>query len=132
MLAMALVEAGRPAEARAILRRLAPGPKDYRWLYTQCWCLLAAARLGDIARVTRLRTQLLPYRRCACAVSMHVISGSVAYFTGEAALALGDADAALADFSLAIEADQAMGALPWLARAHNAYTRAQRLRFCNQ
>lgn len=132
VLAMSLVEAGRPAEARAILRRLAPGPKDYRWLYTQCWCLLAAARLGDIARVTRLRTQLLPYRRCACAVSMHVISGSVAYFTGEAALALGDADAALADFSLAIEADQAMGALPWLARAHNAYTRAQRLRFCNQ
>ncbi len=126
MLMVALVEAGRPAEAHAILHRLDPGPKDYRWLYTQCWCLLAAARLGDTEHVTRLRNQLLPYRPRACAVSVHVVSGSVAYFTGEAALALGDPDAALADFAMAVEADEAMGALPWLARAQDGITRAQR------
>jgi hypothetical protein len=126
ILTMALVEAGHPEEARAVLRCLAPGPKDFLWLYTQCWGLLAAARLGETEHVTRLRNQLLPYRRFACAVFATAVSGSVAYFTGEAALALGDSDAALADFTIAVEADEVMGALPWLARARDAITRAQR------
>ena len=128
MLMMALAEAGRLAEARAILHSFAPGPQDYRWLYTQCWCLLAAARLGDTEQLTRVRNQLLPYRRMACAVTVHVISGSVAYFTGEAALALGDPDAALGDLAIAVQADEAMGALHWLARARDAFSRAQRLK----
>ncbi len=126
ILTMALAEAGCSAEARAVLHSLTPGPKDYRWLYTQCWALLAAARLGETEHVTRLRNQLLPYRRLACAVSAVLVSGSVAYFTGEAALALGDSNAALADLTIAVEADEAMGALPWLARAHDAISRAQR------
>jgi DNA-binding SARP family transcriptional activator len=126
ILTMALVEAGRPEEARVILRRLEPGPRDFSWLYTQCWSLLAAARLGDTEHITRIRDQLLPYRRLACAAFTVVISGSVAYFTGEAALALGDRDAALADLTLAVQTNQAMGALPWLAQARNALTRAQR------
>jgi DNA-binding SARP family transcriptional activator len=125
ILTMALVEAGRPEEARAVLRCLAPGPKDYRWLYTQCWGLLAAARLGESEHVSRLRDQLLPYRRLPCAVFAAAGSGSVAYFTGEAALALGDPDAALADLAIAVEADEAMGALPWLTQARDAVTRAQ-------
>lgn len=128
MLMMALVEAGRPAEARAILHSFDPGPQDYRWLYTQCWCLLAAVRIGDTERVTQLRNELLPYRRMACAVSVHVISGSVAYFTGEAALVLGDPDAALADLEVAVQADETMGAPHWLARARDAFARAQRLK----
>jgi DNA-binding SARP family transcriptional activator len=126
ILAMALVEAGRPEEARAILRSLTPGPKDYRWLYTQCWSLLSAARLGDTERVILLRNQLLPYRRLTCARFAVVISGSVAYFTGEAALALGDPDAALADLTLAVKTNKTMGALPWLAQARNAITRTRR------
>jgi hypothetical protein len=126
ILTMALVEAGRPEEARAALRCLASGPKDFLWLYRQCWGLLAAARLGETEHVTRLRNQLLPYRRFACAVFATAVSGSVAYFTGEAALALGDSDAALVDFTIAVEADEAMGALPWLARTRDAITRAQR------
>jgi DNA-binding SARP family transcriptional activator len=128
ILAMALVEAGRPADARAVLPFLASGPKHYLWLYTQCWALLAASRLRETELVTRLREQLLPYRRRACAVLAIVVSGSVAYFTGEAALALGDLDAALADLTIAIKADEAMGALPWLAQARDAITRAQRHR----
>jgi hypothetical protein len=126
ILTMALIEAGRPAEARAFLCTLPPGPKDYQWLYIRCWSLLAAARLGEIELVSRLRDQLVPYRRLACAVFAAVVSGSVAYFTGEAALALGDADAALADLTIAVKANEAMGALPWLAQARNALTRAQR------
>ncbi|MGH3752791.1 MAG: BTAD domain-containing putative transcriptional regulator [Pseudonocardiaceae bacterium] len=126
ILAMALTEAGRPDDARAVLRHLAPRPKDYTWLYTQCWALLAVSRLGDTDLLTRLRDQLLPYRRLACAAPNVVISGSVAYFTAEAALALGDPDAALADLAIAVETDEAMGALPWLARARDAIARAQR------
>ncbi|MFZ0120511.1 MAG: BTAD domain-containing putative transcriptional regulator [Pseudonocardiaceae bacterium] len=126
ILTMALVEAGRPDEARAILHCIVPGPKDYRWLYTQCWSLLAAVRLGDTEHITWLRDQLLPYRQLTCAVFTVVVSGSVAYFTGEAALALGDPHTALADLTIAVEIDERMGALPWLARARDAITRAQR------
>lgn len=126
ILTVALVEAGRPEEARAVLRCLAPGPRDYLWLYTQCWGLLAAAQLGETEHLIRLREQLLPYRRLSCAAFTAVVSGSVAYFTGEAALALGDPDAALADLTIAAEADEAMGALPWLAQARDAITRAHR------
>ena len=49
----------------------------------------------------------------------------VAYLTGEAALALGDADAALTDLTIAVETNEKMGALPWLAQARDAITRAQ-------
>ncbi|MGH3790206.1 MAG: BTAD domain-containing putative transcriptional regulator [Pseudonocardiaceae bacterium] len=126
ILPMALVEAGRLADARAVLRGLAPGHKDYRWLYTRCWELLAAARLSETELVTQLREQLRPYRRLACAEFAVAVSGSVAYFTGEAALALGDPEAALADLAIAVEVDEAMGALPWLAQARDAITRAHR------
>jgi hypothetical protein len=60
MLTMALMGARRPEEAHALLHCLAPGPKDSRWLYMQCWSLLAAARLGETELVARLREQLLP------------------------------------------------------------------------
>jgi DNA-binding SARP family transcriptional activator len=126
ILAMALVEAGRPEEARALLHCLVPSPKDYRWLYTQCWRLLTASRLRETQHVTRLRDELLPYRRLPCAIFATVVSGSVAYFTGEAALTLGNPDAALADLTIAIKTDEAMGALPWLAQARDAITRARR------
>jgi hypothetical protein len=126
ILAMALVEAGHPNDARAVLRTLAPGPPSWRWLYAQCWALLAAARLGETEHITRLRNQLLPYRQLPCAIFAVVISGSVAYFTGEAALALGDPDTALADFAIAIDLNKRMGALPWLTQTHNAITRTHR------
>jgi tetratricopeptide (TPR) repeat protein len=126
ILTMALIEAGHPEKARAIVHSLPYAPKDYRWLPTQCWALLAAARLGETELVTRLRDQLLPYRRLPCAVGTVLVSGSVAYFTGEAALALGNPDAALTDLAIAVEADEAMGALPWLARARDAISQARR------
>jgi DNA-binding SARP family transcriptional activator len=126
ILAMALVEDSRAEEARLILRCHQPGPRDYAWLYTQCWALLAASRLGKTELVARLRGELLPYRRLVCVAGLAVVSGSVAYFTGEAALALGEPDAALADLVIAIEVNERMGALPWLAQSRDAITRAQR------
>lgn len=57
-----------------------------------------------------------------------MISGSVAYFTAEAALALGDPDAALADLAIATDMTQWIGAQPWLARVREAIERAQQLK----
>jgi hypothetical protein len=73
--------------------------------------------------VTRLRAQLLPYRHLTCSVLDLAISGSVAYFTAEAALALGDPDAALADLAIATDTTQRMGAKPWLAQVREAICR---------
>jgi hypothetical protein len=56
------------------------------------------------------------------------ISGSVAYFTGEAAMALGDHDAAVADLDIAAETTQRMGAQPWLAKVRDTARRAHKLR----
>jgi DNA-binding SARP family transcriptional activator len=123
ILVMALIEAGQVDEARVALRRLPPGPRDYLWLYTHCWALLAAARLGETESVMRLRAQLLPYRVLTCSVLDLAISGPVAYFTAEAALALGDPDVALADLAIAIDTTQRMGAQPWLAQVREAICR---------
>jgi DNA-binding SARP family transcriptional activator len=129
ILAMALIEAGHVHDARVALRRFPRGPEeDSLWLYTRCWALLAAARLGDTELVTRRRAQLLPYRQLTCSVSDLAISGSVAYFTAEAALALGDWDAALADLAIATDTTQRMGAQPWLGQVWDAVKRAQRLK----
>lgn len=125
ILAMALAEAGHVHDARIALRRFRRGHKDHRWLYTRCWALLAASRLGETELTTRLRAQLLPYRQLACSVSDVAISGSVAYFTAEAALTLGDADAALEDLAIATETTERMGARPWLVKVREAVERAQ-------
>jgi DNA-binding SARP family transcriptional activator len=128
ILVMALIQAGQIHDARIALRRFPRGPKDYLWLYTRCWALLAASRLGETELVTRLRAQLLPYRHLTCSVLDLAISGSVAYFTAEAALALGDPDAALADLAIATDTTQRMGAQPWLAQVREAIERAQQLK----
>jgi hypothetical protein len=54
------------------------------------------------------------------------ISGSVAYFTAEAALALDDSDAALADLDVATDTTRRMGAGQWLARVRAVAERAER------
>ncbi|MFJ6676604.1 BTAD domain-containing putative transcriptional regulator [Actinosynnema sp. NPDC091369] len=127
ILVMALVDAGLARDARIALHRFPRGPEeDHLWLYTRCWALLAAARLGETDLVARWRAQLLPYRHLACSAPDLVVSGSVAYFTAEAALALGDRDAALADLAVATDAAGRMGALPWLARVRDAVDSAHR------
>ncbi|HEY0452158.1 BTAD domain-containing putative transcriptional regulator [Actinophytocola sp.] len=123
ILAMALTEAGQVPDARVALRRIPRGHKDYLWLHTRCWALLAAARLGETELVTQLRAELLPYRRLTCSVLDLVISGPVAYFTAEAALALGDQDAAVVDLVIASDTAQRMGAEPWLAKVREAICR---------
>ncbi|MCE7000939.1 AAA family ATPase [Saccharothrix sp. S26] len=127
ILVMALVDAGLARDARIALHRFPRGPEeDHLWLYARCWALLAAARLGETDLVARWRAQLLPYRHLACSAPDLVVSGPVAYFTAEAALALGDPDAALADLAVATDVARRMGALPWLARVRDAVEPAHR------
>jgi hypothetical protein len=128
ILAMALTEAGRVHDARAALDRLPRWPRDHLWLYACCWALLAASRLGETELATQLRGHLLPYRQLTCSVTDVAISGPVAYFTAEAALVLGDPDAALADLAIATGRAQRMGAKPWLAHVRGAIKRARQLR----
>jgi hypothetical protein len=129
ILMMALVEAGQVHDARIALRRFPRGPEeDYLWLYTRCWALLAAARLGETELVAQRRAELLPYRHLTCSVLDYAISGSVAYFTAEAALALDDPDAALADLAIATDTTRPMGAEPWLAKVRDTVERARRLK----
>jgi hypothetical protein len=128
LLVMALIEARQVHDARIALRRFPRGPKDHLWLYTRCWVLLAAARLDETELVTRQRAQLLPYRHLTCSVLGLAISGSVAYFTAEAALALGDPDAALADLAVAADTTRRMDAQPWLIRVYETIKRAQRIK----
>ncbi|WP_211225539.1 BTAD domain-containing putative transcriptional regulator [Amycolatopsis nigrescens] len=123
ILVMALTEAGQVHDARLALRRFPHEPKDYLWLYTRCWALLAAARLRETELVTRFRAQLLPYRRLACSIADFAISGPVAYFTAEAAMALGDQEAAMADLAVATDLAQRMDAGPWLAQVRAAICR---------
>lgn len=130
ILAMALIEAGQVHEARLALRAMPAGPKDYLWLYRNCWALLAASRLGETESVIRLRAQLLPYRHLTCSVLDVAISGSVAYFTAEAALSLGDPDAAMADLVVASDMTQQMDAQPWLARVRETVKRAEQPTTC--
>ncbi|WP_219910957.1 BTAD domain-containing putative transcriptional regulator [Saccharothrix carnea] len=127
VLVMALVEAGRMRDARIALHRFPRGPEeDHLWLYGRCWALLAAARLGETELVARWRARLLPYRHLTCSAPDLVISGSVAYFTAEAALALGDPDAALADLAVATDTIRRIGAVPWLAKVRGAVELARR------
>lgn len=128
ILAMALIDAGQVHDARIALRRFPRGHKDYLWLYTRCWALLAAARLGETELAARLRAELLPYRHLTCSVLAVATSGPVAYFTAEAALALDEPDAALADLAIATDTTQRMGAQPWLAQVREAVRRARQLR----
>jgi hypothetical protein len=129
ILVMALIEAGQVRDARIALRQFPRGPKkDYLWLYTRCWALLAAALLGETELMTRLRAQLLPYRHLTCSLLDVAISGSVAYFTAEAALALGDPDAALADLAIATDTTRRMCTQPWLAQVYEAVERAHQLK----
>ncbi len=127
LLTMALVEAARPEEARDVLRRLAPSPRTtcgFTPRVGACSLRCDSARLswwlGCAASCCPTGGWPAPHRRLWSAVRWPTSPA-------KAGLALGDPDAALADLAIAIEIDERMGALPWLAKAREAITRVQRL-----
>ena len=129
ILAMALVQAEQAHDARIALRRFPHGPKR-----TICGSTPTAGHC--LPRHVSTRPSWWPgyARSCfrtaelTCSVLDIAISGSVAYFTAEAALALDDPDAALADLAIAADATQRMCAQPWLVRVREAVERAEQLK----
>jgi hypothetical protein len=82
------------------------------------------ARLGDRARAAQLRQLLLPY------VDRHILTadrhswGSAALYVAMLEAALGHEDAAEVWFSQATEANERMGAWPWLAHTLHEHASA--------
>jgi DNA-binding SARP family transcriptional activator len=119
-LALALLEAGRALDARAVLAGIPAPRQDDRWLHARCWALLAAARLGERDTTAGLRAELLPYRHLTCSLPDVVIGGPVAYFTAAAALALGEREAGEDDLAVAADTARRMGSRPWQAVVREA------------
>jgi hypothetical protein len=129
-LAVALVEGGREAEARAEYERFAAGdfddvPRDSAWLASMCLLAELAGPLGSARHARLLYDRLEPYAGRNAVAS--VVLGPVARHLGLLALALGDHERALAHLRDARQAMQRAAARPHLAllaldeaRAHAA------------
>jgi DNA-binding SARP family transcriptional activator len=127
--ALALALRGRRDVARWLLRTIPVPPRDYTWVGTVAMSLLAAVEVEDLDRVVELRNLLLPYRdRLVVMGTCTSIAGAVAQYTGEAALALGDSDAARDELSRAVELLDLARAPLWAARARAALSRCAPVR----
>ena len=94
-LVLALLDAGRPDEARARWGRRAPVLRDYHWLAKTTLRARAAALLGDRGAALVCYDELLPYAgRLAGLDSGSVVLGSVDAALAGLAEVLGRADAA--------------------------------------
>nr|WP_269328371.1 ATP-binding protein [Kineosporia mesophila] len=117
--AWALAEAGRDVEAGLELDRLLPavlngsGP---RWLGAVADLAHVASRVGDPDQAETLYQVLLPYRgRLVVWGGANTITGTVDEQLGGLAARLGRTSAAVDHLTSAIELQQRIGALPWLA-----------------
>jgi tetratricopeptide (TPR) repeat protein len=112
---------GRDDEAAAELDRALPralagsGP---RWLSAITDLAIVAAATGDSAAAARIYDVLAPYRgRLVMWGGASTTSGSVAHQLGLLAACMGRDDEAVKDFEEAIELEERIGALPFLARS---------------
>jgi len=116
-----LTEMGRTAEAAAELDRLLPralaasGP---RWVGALADLSVVAARTGNTGAAARLAGALAPYRgRLVVWGGANSTWGPVSHYLGLLAAATGQAGAAIGYFEEAIELEEQIGALPYLAHS---------------
>jgi len=118
---------GRKEDAQAILDRFAE-TDFYIWVDNDKlagWCLLAevCSSLDDSTHASRLYELLLPHAR-RNAVSHPVCAfGSVSRYLGLLASTLGRFGDAERHFEAALEMNEHMGALPWVAHTEHDYAR---------
>jgi tetratricopeptide (TPR) repeat protein len=112
---------GRNAEAGAELDRLLPGALTAtgpRWLGAMADLSVVATAVGDTAAAGRLYEALGPYRgRLVVWAGASTAWGPVSHYLGLLAAALGQAGDAVRHFEAAVEFEQQIGALPYLARS---------------
>ena len=121
-LTLTLTLAGKAAEAAEEFERLAGNrfallPRDSTYLLSLALAALTACGLGDSARAAALYALLLPYDGQVVRVSR--VGGGclspVSRYLGLLAATMGRFDQALTHFDAAIELEERMGALPYLA-----------------
>jgi DNA-binding SARP family transcriptional activator len=117
---------GRLEAARGALHALAADdfsgvPIDQEWLYGTSFLAEVAAILGDAACAAALYPLLLPWARLSAADVSEGIRGSVARYLGLLATTLGRCDEAADHFVQALDANEQMGAMPWLAHTRRDY-----------
>ena len=118
-----LCSLGREAEAGAELDRLLPralagsGP---RWLGSIADLAVVAAGVRSTAAAGRLLEALRPYRgRLVVWAGANTAWGPVSHYLGLLAAALGQTEDAIRYFEEAIDLEQQLGALPYLAHSLN-------------
>jgi hypothetical protein len=126
-LALTYCELERHDEARERFEAAIGGgfddiPLNHVWLPTLCWCALIAARLGDEARAEVLEKALEPYAEQLAGVAI-TYWGSVSWYLGLLAAALGRPEDAEARFAQAEAIHQRVGAQAWLARTRLEWAR---------
>ncbi|WP_146615760.1 ATP-binding protein [Nonomuraea aridisoli] len=128
--ARALAESGRGVEAGLELERLLPavlagsGP---RWIGAVADLAMVASRVGEPAAAEALYAALLPYRgRLVVWGGANTITGPVDDHLGRLAARLGRTDDAVCHLDRAVEMEERIGALPWLA--HTLVARASAAR----
>jgi eukaryotic-like serine/threonine-protein kinase len=124
---------GRIDEARRILDELAADdfatvPFDQEWLYAMSILAETCVLVDDVATAAVLYRLILPWEALCGADPGEGMRGSLARELGLLATALGRFDDADRHFADAIAANDAMGALPWLARAQADHARMLRAR----
>ncbi len=123
-LALAYAETDRHREARSLLLPLAESfaesARDSGWLSNVSLLALVAARVGDEWAAERLTPLLEPYSHTAVSAFLVSCNGSAAYFLGLLAQTRGRHAEACAHFEAAREANDSMGAVPWLLRTNLA------------
>jgi hypothetical protein len=121
-LVVVLAQAGRQAEARDELERLAARdfadlPRDSLWLAAMWLLARAVAELGDVERARLLHDLLEPYAARNAISPEAAVFGPVSLALGTLAATAGDGEAALAHLATARQAAARLGARPALARA---------------
>jgi tetratricopeptide (TPR) repeat protein len=129
--ALALLQAGRPEEARALLGPWHEQPEliwDYLWLSGAVLRALVWSELGDAEAVADLRRTLEPFaERVADGAMAACFLGSVRHALAALAVAAGDAQDAVHRARQARDLHRRLGWVPWERMSQELLDRAEAL-----
>jgi DNA-binding SARP family transcriptional activator len=126
VLAYVCARVGHASEAAAIVAELTDHDLsdwhvDEEWLFGVCILAEACATLGDTGAGARLYEVLTPYASLNAIAVPEAALDSTSRALGILATLLGRLDDAAGHFEEALDMNQRMGAVPWLAHTRHAY-----------